>query len=156
MKEIRLGTIGSGMIVHSILNNVKVTDGIRLEAVYSRSREKGNAHGHAGIIIAHLGLKQRLIAKSADLLDFRQMLMMQLQTISSGIYQLIRSAALLVSCYHLFAATAITAYRIYAHRVVLWHNPRRNQGIKNADSARGIAAGICYPFCGSNSFFLIS
>ena len=43
MKEIRLGTIGSGMIVHSILNNVKVTDGIRLEAVYSRSREKGNA-----------------------------------------------------------------------------------------------------------------
>ena len=31
------------MIVHSILNNVKVTDGIRLEAVYSRSREKGNA-----------------------------------------------------------------------------------------------------------------
>lgn len=43
MKEIRLGTIGSGMIVHSILNNVKVTDGIRLEAVYSRSTEKGNA-----------------------------------------------------------------------------------------------------------------
>lgn len=43
MKEIRLGTIGSGMIVHSILNNVKATDGIRLEAVYSRSREKGNA-----------------------------------------------------------------------------------------------------------------
>lgn len=31
------------MIVHSILNNVKVTDGIRLEAVYSRSTEKGNA-----------------------------------------------------------------------------------------------------------------
>lgn len=43
MKEIRLGTIGSGMIVHSILNNVQVTDGIRLEAVYSRSMEKGNA-----------------------------------------------------------------------------------------------------------------
>lgn len=43
MKEIRLGTIGSGMIVHSILNNVKVTDGIRLEAVYSRSTEKGNS-----------------------------------------------------------------------------------------------------------------
>ena len=41
MKEIRLGTIGSGVIVHSILDNVKVTDGIRLVAVYSRSQEKG-------------------------------------------------------------------------------------------------------------------
>lgn len=41
MKEIRLGTIGSSIIVHSILNNVKVTDGIRLVAVYSRSKEKG-------------------------------------------------------------------------------------------------------------------
>ena len=28
MKEIRLGTIGSGPIVHSILDNVAVTDGI--------------------------------------------------------------------------------------------------------------------------------
>ena len=36
MEEIRLGTIGSGVIVHSILDNVKLTDGIRLEAVYSR------------------------------------------------------------------------------------------------------------------------
>lgn len=43
MEEIRLGTIGSGVIVHSILDNVKLTDGIRLEAVYSRSREKGVA-----------------------------------------------------------------------------------------------------------------
>ena len=43
MKEIRLGTIGSGVIVHSILDNVKVTNGIRLVAVYSRSQEKGNA-----------------------------------------------------------------------------------------------------------------
>lgn len=43
MKEIRLGTIGSGVIVHSILNNVKVTNGIRLAAVYSRSQEKGKA-----------------------------------------------------------------------------------------------------------------
>lgn len=41
MNEIRLGTIGSGVIVHSILDNVKVTDGIRLAAVYSRSEEKG-------------------------------------------------------------------------------------------------------------------
>ena len=43
MKEWKLGTIGSGVIVHSILNNVAVTEGIRLEAVYSRSREKGQA-----------------------------------------------------------------------------------------------------------------
>lgn len=41
MEEIRLGTIGSGVIVHSILDNVKVTDGIRLVAVYSRSQQKG-------------------------------------------------------------------------------------------------------------------
>lgn len=41
MEEIRLGTIGSGAIVHSILDNVKVTDGIRLVAVFSRSEEKG-------------------------------------------------------------------------------------------------------------------
>lgn len=43
MEEIRLGTIGSGVIVHSILDNVKLTDGIRLAAVYSRSEEKGRA-----------------------------------------------------------------------------------------------------------------
>lgn len=41
MKEIKLGTIGSGPIVHSILDNVAVTDGIRLAAVYSRTEEKG-------------------------------------------------------------------------------------------------------------------
>ncbi len=43
MKEIRLGTIGSGVIVRSILDNVKLTEGIRLEAVYSRTEEKGRA-----------------------------------------------------------------------------------------------------------------
>ena len=41
MKRIKLGTIGSGAIVHSILDGVQVTDGISLEAVYSRSEEKG-------------------------------------------------------------------------------------------------------------------
>ena len=41
MNEIRLGTIGSGVIVHSILDGVTATDGISLEAVYSRSEEKG-------------------------------------------------------------------------------------------------------------------
>ena len=43
MQQIKLGTIGSGSIVHSILDNVMLTEGIRLEAVYSRSREKGAA-----------------------------------------------------------------------------------------------------------------
>ncbi len=41
MKEIRLGTIGSGVIVHSILDHAAQTDGIRLTAVYSRTEEKG-------------------------------------------------------------------------------------------------------------------
>lgn len=39
MEEIRLGTIGSGMIVHAILDNVRKTPGIRVAAVYSRSPE---------------------------------------------------------------------------------------------------------------------
>lgn len=41
MNEIKLGTVGSGVIVHSILDNVKRTEGISLGAVYSRSEEKG-------------------------------------------------------------------------------------------------------------------
>lgn len=43
MKEIRLGTVGSGVIVHSILDAVMQTEGIRLQAVYSRSEERGRA-----------------------------------------------------------------------------------------------------------------
>ena len=43
MQEIRLGTIGSGPIVHSILNGVRQTEGICCVAVYSRSRERGQA-----------------------------------------------------------------------------------------------------------------
>lgn len=41
MKELCLGTIGSGSIVHTILDQVRVTEGIRLTAVYSRTEEKG-------------------------------------------------------------------------------------------------------------------
>lgn len=41
MKKIKLGTIGSGVIVHSILDHVKNTEGIYLAAVYSRTEEKG-------------------------------------------------------------------------------------------------------------------
>ena len=43
MKEIVLGTIGSGFIVHNMLKNVLLTEGIRVGAVYSRSEEKGRA-----------------------------------------------------------------------------------------------------------------
>ena len=41
MNEIRLGTIGSGFIVHNILDAVAKVDGIRCVAVYSRTQEKG-------------------------------------------------------------------------------------------------------------------
>jgi predicted dehydrogenase len=43
IEEIRLGTIGSGPIVRSILDNVSRVEGIRLAAVYSRSGERGKA-----------------------------------------------------------------------------------------------------------------
>ena len=43
MNQIRLGTIGTGFIVHYILDNVKRIPGIDLEAVYSRSWDRGNA-----------------------------------------------------------------------------------------------------------------
>ncbi len=43
MKEIKLATIGSGFIVHGILRGVMATEGISLEAVYSRSEERGQA-----------------------------------------------------------------------------------------------------------------
>lgn len=41
MKELRLGTIGSSVIVREILDNVQRVEGACLEAVYSRSPEKG-------------------------------------------------------------------------------------------------------------------
>ena len=41
MQEIRLGTIGSGFIVHNILDAVAPVEGIRCVAVYSRTEEKG-------------------------------------------------------------------------------------------------------------------
>lgn len=41
MKEIKLGSIGSGPIVHWIMDMVMETEGISLYAVYSRTKEKG-------------------------------------------------------------------------------------------------------------------
>ena len=43
MSGIKIGTIGSGSIVKSILDGVARTDGIECRAVYSRSEEKGRA-----------------------------------------------------------------------------------------------------------------
>ena len=43
MKQINLGTIGSGMIVKAMMANVAKTQGIRLTAVYSRSAETAAA-----------------------------------------------------------------------------------------------------------------
>ena len=43
MDEIRLGTVGSGVIVESILDQVDKTEGVRLTAVYSRSEGKAAA-----------------------------------------------------------------------------------------------------------------
>ena len=39
----KIATIGSGSIVHNLLDGIQTTSGIRCEAVYSRSREKGEA-----------------------------------------------------------------------------------------------------------------
>ena len=41
MNEIKLGTIGSGVIVRSILDAVQATPGISLEAVFSRTEQTG-------------------------------------------------------------------------------------------------------------------
>lgn len=41
MEKINLGTIGSGPIVHTILDAVQMTEGIACTAVYSRTRERG-------------------------------------------------------------------------------------------------------------------
>lgn len=41
MREIRLGTVGSGAIVRAVLDNVARADGIRLAAVYSRGGDTG-------------------------------------------------------------------------------------------------------------------
>ena len=63
MEEIRLGTIGSGVIVHSVLGNVLRTPGIRLTAVYSRSQEKGDA------LAAEFGAKKVYTDMDAFLAD---------------------------------------------------------------------------------------
>lgn len=43
MGKFKLGTIGSGTIVHAILDAVEQTQGIQCIAVYSRTLEKGKS-----------------------------------------------------------------------------------------------------------------
>ena len=45
MKEVCLGTIGTGRIVHHILDNVKLVDGVSLKAIYSRTIERAKQLG---------------------------------------------------------------------------------------------------------------
>ena len=67
MKEIRLGTIGSGPIVHSILDGVLRTEGIRLEAAYSRKEETGRALAEEyGGKTVHTGLEAFLADPNVD------------------------------------------------------------------------------------------
>ena len=63
MKELRLGTIGSGPIVLSILDSIQRTPGIRLEAVYSRTEEKGRT------LAADYGAKKVITDLEAFLAD---------------------------------------------------------------------------------------
>ena len=63
MEEIRLGTIGSGVIVHSVLDNAVKTDGVKLEAVYSRSQAKAEE------LAWHYGAKKTYTDMNAFLAD---------------------------------------------------------------------------------------
>ncbi len=63
MEEIRLGTIGSGVIVHSVLDNAVKTDGVKLEAVYSRSQAKAEE------LAGHYGAKKTYTDMNAFLAD---------------------------------------------------------------------------------------
>ena len=67
MKQIKLGTIGSGFIVHSILDNVQITEGISLEAVYSRTKETGEKlAGKYGIEKVYTDMEEFLSDKEVN------------------------------------------------------------------------------------------
>ena len=64
----RIGTIGSGFIVRTILDKVNRTEGITCGAVYSRSLEKGTALAQDfGVEMVYTDLEQML---SDETLDF--------------------------------------------------------------------------------------
>ena len=67
MQEIRLGTIGSGVIVHSVLDNAMKTEGVKLEAVYSRSQEKAEElAGHYGAKKTYTDMEEFLADKDIN------------------------------------------------------------------------------------------
>lgn len=67
MKELGLGTIGSGVIVRSILDCVQRTEGIHLEAVCSRREETGRAlAGDYGAGKVYTDLDALLADRSVD------------------------------------------------------------------------------------------
>lgn len=67
MKELRLGTIGSSVIVREILDNVQRVEGVTLEAVYSRSQERGQELADAyGAKTVHTDLTAFLNDKKID------------------------------------------------------------------------------------------
>lgn len=67
MQEIRLGTIGSGVIVHSVLDNAVKTEGVKLEAVYSRSQEKAEElAGHYGAKKTYTDMEEFLADKDIN------------------------------------------------------------------------------------------
>ena len=63
MQELRLATIGSGMIVHALLSHFKNAPGVTLEAAYSRSKETGEA------LARECGCKKVYTSLEAMLLD---------------------------------------------------------------------------------------
>ncbi len=67
MKEVCLGTIGSGPIVHHILDNVKLVEGISLKAVYSRTIERAlQLGGEYGCSNAYADLDRMLEDESVN------------------------------------------------------------------------------------------
>ncbi len=67
MGEMRLGTIGSGMIVRKVLEAVQVTEGIRCEAVYSRDESTGRTlAGRHGVRKVYTRLEDLLVDPEVD------------------------------------------------------------------------------------------
>lgn len=63
----RVGTIGTGSIVHQFLDAVSATEGICCEAVYSRNREKGEAFaGEYGVKKVYTDLADMMADEQVD------------------------------------------------------------------------------------------
>ena len=65
----RVGTIGSGFIVHDFLDAVQAAKGISCEAVYSRDREKGEAlAGEYGVKKVYTELEAMFLDEEVDVI----------------------------------------------------------------------------------------